>query len=120
MVIEQQVDGEIDAQVGRGVWQGGAGALWSVGGGVTPLVYVIMLAIVREADLFQNGRIFGKVPKGGVGSFNPKNFVADFCHYRRYFGHEFRKNLDFLKMCVCDYECSNQSELYYSPKVGVN
>ena len=34
MVIEQQVDGEIDAQVGRGVWQGGAGLLWSVGGGV--------------------------------------------------------------------------------------
>ena len=34
MVIEQQVDGEIDAQVGRGVWQGGAGVLWSVGGGV--------------------------------------------------------------------------------------
>ena len=32
MVIEQQVDG--DAQVWRGVWQGGAGALWSVGGGV--------------------------------------------------------------------------------------
>ena len=55
MVIEQQVDGEIDAQVGRGVWQGGAGALWSVGGGVTPLVYVIMLATVREANLLQNG-----------------------------------------------------------------
>ena len=53
MVIEQQVDGEIDAQVGRGVWQGGAGALWSVGGGVTPLVYVIMLATVREADLLK-------------------------------------------------------------------
>ena len=34
MVIEQQVDGEIDAHVGRGVWQGGAGVLWSVGGGV--------------------------------------------------------------------------------------
>ena len=34
---------------------GGTGALWSVGGGVTPLVYVIMLATVREADLLQNG-----------------------------------------------------------------
>ena len=34
MVIEQQVDGEIDAQVGRGVWQGGTGVIWSVGGGV--------------------------------------------------------------------------------------
>ena len=45
----------LDAQVGRGVWQGGAGLLWSVGGGVTPLVYVIMLATVREVDLLQNG-----------------------------------------------------------------
>ena len=52
MVIEQQVDGEIDAQVGRGVWQGGAGALWSVGGGVTPLqwtaVHWCMLSCWRQ------------------------------------------------------------------------
>ena len=48
MVIEQQVDGEIDAQVGRGVWLGGAGILWSVGGGVC-------YHVLREADLLQNG-----------------------------------------------------------------
>ena len=39
---------------------------------------------------FQNGWIFGKVPQGGI-KFNPKNCVADFCHYKRFFGHEFRK-----------------------------
>ena len=43
---------------------------------------------LREAYLLQNGYIFGKI------------YIADFCHYRRYFGHEFRKNLqyDFPKM----------------------
>ena len=36
---------------------------------------------------------FGKVPKGGVGGVisNPKIYIADFCHYKRYFGHEFWK-----------------------------
>ena len=57
--------------------------------------------MVREADLLQNGLIFVKVPKGGGGViFNPKIYIADFCHCRLYFGHEFRKNLqyDFPKM----------------------
>ena len=31
-----------------------------------------------------------KFQRGG-GIFNPKIYVADFCHYRRYFGHEFQK-----------------------------
>ena len=49
---------------------------------------------VREADLLQNGRIFGKVPKGGGRFiFNPKIYIADFCHYRQYFGHEFQKKI---------------------------
>ena len=41
-----------------------------------------------------------KFRRGGGGViFNPKNYIADFCHYR-YFGHEFRKKLqyDFPKM----------------------
>ena len=25
--------------------------------------------------------------------FNPKICIADFCHYRRYFSHEFRKKI---------------------------
>ena len=30
--------------------------------------------------------------RGGRGVIsNPKNYIADFCHYKRYFGHEFRK-----------------------------
>ena len=42
-----------------------------------------------------------KFQRGGWGViFNPKIYVADFCHYRQYFGQEFRKNLqyDFLKV----------------------
>ena len=39
---------------------------------------------------------FRKSSKGGVGViFNPKIYVADFCHYRRYFGHEFQKKLQY-------------------------
>ena len=35
---------------------------------------------------------FRKSSKGGGGViFNPKIYVADFCHYRRNFGHEFQK-----------------------------
>ena len=51
---------------------------------------------VRDAWHIQNGWILGKL---GV-IFNPKNYIADFCHYRQYFGQEFRKNLqyDFLKV----------------------
>ena len=45
----------------------------------------------RDAFPFQNGWIFGKVPKGGGVIFNPKIYIADFCHYRRYFGHEFQE-----------------------------
>ena len=41
---------------------------------------------------------FSEMFRRGGGSFNPKIYIADFCHYRRYFGHEFRKNLHFLKM----------------------
>ena len=37
---------------------------------------------------------FWKNSKWGV-IFNPKIYVADFCHYRRYFGHEFRKKLQY-------------------------
>ena len=33
---------------------------------------------------------FRKSSKGGGVILNPKNYVAKFCHYRRYFGHEFR------------------------------
>ena len=32
-----------------------------------------------------------KFRRGGGVIFNPKIYVADFCHYRRYFGHEFQK-----------------------------
>ena len=33
-----------------------------------------------------------KFQRGGRGViFNPKIYIADFCHYRRYFGHEFHK-----------------------------
>ena len=42
-----------------------------------------------------------KFQRGGGGIiFNPKIYVADFCHYRRYFGHEFQKKLqhNFPKM----------------------
>ena len=52
---------------------------------------------LREADPFQNGWFFGKVPGGG-SIFNPKIYVADFCHYRRYFGHEFQKQIMFLPL----------------------
>ena len=45
---------------------------------------------------------FRKSPKGGGEGviFNPKIYITDFCHYRRYFVHEFRKKLqyDFPKM----------------------
>ena len=53
----------------------------------------IHICQVREADL-------RKVPKGKGVIFNSKIYIADFCHYRRSFGHEFRKNLqyDFPKM----------------------
>ena len=30
---------------------------------------------------------------GGGGFFNPKIYIADFCHFRRYFGHEFREKI---------------------------
>ena len=71
MVIEQQVDGEIDAQVGRGVWQGGAGVLWSVGGGVC----------------YHVGDSKGSQPPPKRMNFRksseiPKIYIADFCHYR--------------------------------------
>ena len=36
---------------------------------------------------------FRKSPEGWRGIFNPKLYIADFCHYRRYFGHEFRKQI---------------------------
>ena len=40
--------------------------------------------------LVQSGWIFGKVPKGGGGViYNPKIYIADFCHHKRYLGHEF-------------------------------
>ena len=42
----------------------------------------------RDAWHIQNGWIFGKI------------YIADFCHYRRYLGHEFRKtncNMIFRK-----------------------
>ena len=50
-------------------------------------------AFLREADLLQNGWIFVKFQKGGWEGviFNPKIYIADFCHCRRYFSHEFRK-----------------------------
>ena len=35
---------------------------------------------------------FQETSKEGV-IFNPKIYVADFCHYRRYFGHEFQKKI---------------------------
>ena len=44
---------------------------------------------------------FRKSSDGGRGViFNLKIYIEDFCHYRRYFGHEFRKKLqyDFPKM----------------------
>ena len=34
-----------------------------------------------------------KFQRGGGVIFNPKIYVADFCHYRRYFGHEFQKKI---------------------------
>ena len=43
---------------------------------------------------------FRKSSKGGGVIFNPKIYVADFCHYRLYFGHEFQKkicNITFRK-----------------------
>ena len=47
---------------------------------------------LREACPFKNGWIFGKVPKGGRGVISdPKIYVADFCHYKGYFGHDFQK-----------------------------
>ena len=41
-----------------------------------------------------------KFQRGGEVIFNPKIYVADFCHFRRYFGHEFQKKLqhNFPKM----------------------
>ena len=52
--------------------------------------YTIKTARVQrplsEAPPFQNGWIFGKVPKGGGGVIsNPKIYVADFCHYKGVF-----------------------------------
>ena len=32
-----------------------------------------------------------KFQKGGGVISNPKIYIADFCHYKRYFGHEFWK-----------------------------
>ena len=32
-----------------------------------------------------------KFQRGGGVIFNPKIYIADFCHYRRYFGHEFQE-----------------------------
>ena len=39
-----------------------------------------------------NFRKSSEVEGGGV-IFNIKNYNADFCHYRRYFGHEFRQKI---------------------------
>ena len=71
MVIEQQVDGEIDAQVGRGVWQGGAGVLWSVGGGV--YYHVGDSKRSRPPPKRMN---FRKSSEGGGGSFSIQKFIA--------------------------------------------
>ena len=34
-----------------------------------------------------------KFRRGEGVIFHPKIYIADFCHYRRYFGHEFQKKL---------------------------
>ena len=34
--------------------------------------------------------------RGGGVIFNPKIYIADFCHYRRYFGHEFQEKFAIL------------------------
>ena len=37
---------------------------------------------------------FGKVPKGGGGISDPKNYIADFAGFKAvYFGHKFWKNV---------------------------
>ena len=44
---------------------------------------------------------FSEKFRGGGGIFNPKIYIADFCHYKGYFSHEFwKKNPqhDFPKM----------------------
>ena len=52
--------------------------------------YLTCLQLLREASPSQNGWIFGKVPMGGGVISDTKIYVADFCHYKGYFGHEFR------------------------------
>ena len=46
---------------------------------------------LRDGWPYQNGWIFGKILGGGVIS-DPKIYIADFCHYKSYFGHEYRKS----------------------------
>ena len=49
---------------------------------------------LRDGWTHQNGCFFWKVPNclwpPAPPSFS-ENYIADFCHYKRFFGHEFRK-----------------------------
>ena len=68
----------------------------------TILILIIkFLVFTRDSVAPSKGRLplpkrmnFQKSSKGGGGViFNPKIYVADFCHYRRCFGHEFQKKI---------------------------
>ena len=85
-------------------WMG----VWGVQGqmkNLTNIEWLLVFLPERKERDSNKGRIatpkrmnFRKSSEGVI--FNPKNNFADFCHYRRYFGHEFRKKLqyDFPKM----------------------
>ena len=64
-----------------------------------------MLSFSTNFTFLNYGRInqpkrmnFRKSSEGGWGRVisNPKIYIADFCHYKRYFGHEFWKNCNMI------------------------
>ena len=54
--------------------------------------------LLRDAEQYQNGLIFGKVPKGGVGSFSIQKFILQICAIIDDTSvMNFRKNITFRK-----------------------
>ena len=53
----------------------------------------IGLSVLGKLSPSKTDEFSEKFQRGGGVIFNPKIYVADFCHCRQYFGHEFQKKI---------------------------